>query len=416
MRRATQLVARLSIAALAAMGLAVPVNLVTAAPAAAVGPQTWADEFNAAAGTPVDGSKWKFDIGGGGYGNNELQYYTNSTSNVAHDGQGHLVITARKENPAGYSCWYGSCQYTSARLLTQGKFTQTYGRFEARIKIPRGQGMWPAFWMLGNDIATNPWPNNGEIDIMENIGSEPGTVHGSLHGPGYSGGNPLTGQYTLPGGAALSNDFHTYAVDWAPGSVTWYLDGVQYSRKTSADAGGNRWVFDHPFFMIMNVAVGGNWPGSPNAGTSFPQTMVVDYVRVYANDGGTTPGASSIIGTGSNRCIDIPSSNAVDGARLQIWDCNGTDAQKWTFAADGSVQALGKCMDVAAGSTADGAAVQLYTCNGTGAQKFTLNAAGDLVNPQANKCVDVTGAATGNGAKLQLWTCGGGSNQKWRKG
>ncbi|MDI1463018.1 family 16 glycosylhydrolase [Catellatospora sp. KI3] len=416
MRRATHLVARLSAAALVAVGLAVPVNVVTAAPAAAVGPQTWADEFNAAAGTPVDGSKWKFDIGGGGWGNNELQYYTNSTSNAAHDGQGHLVITARKENPAGYGCWYGSCQYTSARLLTQGKFTQTYGRFEARLKIPRGQGLWPAFWMLGNDIATNPWPNNGEIDIMENIGAEPGTVHGSLHGPGYSGGNPLTGQYTLPGGAALANDFHTYAVDWAPGSVTWYIDGIQYSRKTSADAGGNRWVFDHPFFMIMNVAVGGNWPGSPNAGTVFPQTMVVDYVRVYANDGGTTPTGSSIIGSGSNRCIDIPSSNAVDGARLQIWDCNGTGAQKWTFAANGSVQALGKCMDVAAGSSADGAAIQLYTCNGSGAQKFTLNAAGDLVNPQANKCVDVTGAATGNGTKLQLWTCNGTSAQKWRKG
>jgi beta-glucanase (GH16 family) len=411
MRRAPRLLA----VALAAITLTASVVVTTTAPAAAIGPQTWADEFNLPAGTPVDGSKWKFDIGGGGWGNNELQYYTNRTSNVAHDGAGNLVITARRENPSGFGCWYGSCQYTSARLLTQDRFTQAYGRFEARIKIPRGQGIWPAFWMLGNDIGTNPWPNSGEIDIMENIGSVPGTVHGSLHGPGYSGGNPLTGSYTLPGGQALADAFHNYAVEWGPDTVTWFLDGMQYSRKTRADAGANRWVFDHPFFMILNVAVGGNWPGSPNASTVFPQSMVIDWVRVNAWDGGTPPAGGAIIGQGSNRCIDIPGANAVDGVQLQIWDCNGTGAQRWTFAADGSVQALGKCMDVAAGSTANGAAIQLYTCNGTGAQKFVLSGAGDLVNPQANKCVDVSNHGTANGSKLLLWTCGGTPNQKWRR-
>jgi len=268
MRRATRLVARLSVAALATLGLAVPVNVVTAAPAAAVGPQTWADEFNAAAGTPVDGNKWKFDIGGGGFGNNELQYYTNSTSNAAHDGQGHLVITARKENPAGYGCWYGSCQYTSARLLTQGKFTQTYGRFEARLKIPRGQGLWPAFWMLGNDIATNPWPNNGEIDIMENIGAEPGTVHGSLHGPGYSGGNPLTGQYTLPGGAALANDFHTYAVDWQPGSLVFSVDGTPVRR-----------IGQSPNYPVQLMLAVFDFPGRASGSDDVPvPEMIVSHV------------------------------------------------------------------------------------------------------------------------------------------
>jgi beta-glucanase (GH16 family) len=382
---------------------------------AAVGAQTWADEFDGPAGSSPNGSKWKFDIGGNGFGNNEREYYTNSTSNAALDGQGHLVITARKENPAGYNCWYGSCQYTSARLLTADRFTQAYGRFEARIKIPRGQGMWPAFWMLGNDIGTNPWPNSGEIDIMENVGFEPSTVHGTIHGPGYSGAGGIGAGYTLPGGAQFANDFHTFTVDWAPDSITWYVDGQQYSRKTPADLNGNRWVYDHPFFMILNLAVGGFWPGDPNASTAFPQQMVVDYVRVNAYTSGGGGSVGPIIGSGSNRCIDIPSANPVDGAPLQIWDCNGTGAQSWTVGTDGTVRALGKCMDVAGGSTANGAVVQLATCSGNAAQTFTLTAAGDLVNPQANKCVDVKDVGTANGSKLQIWACGGGSNQKWHR-
>jgi beta-glucanase (GH16 family) len=280
------------------------------------------------------------------------------------------------------------------------------------MKITRGQGMWPAFWMLGNDIATNPWPNSGEIDIMENVGYEPSTVHGTIHGPGYSGSGGIGGAYTLPAGQAFANDFHTFAVDWAPDSITWYVDGIQYARKTPADLHQSRWVFDHPFFMIMNVAVGGYWPGNPDSTTQFPQQLVVDYVRVYPYTSGA---ANAIIGSGSNRCIDVPGGNPVDGSQLQIWDCNGTPAQQWTFASDGSLRAMGKCMDVAGASTADGAAVQLYTCNGTGAQKFTLTASGDLVNQQANKCVDVQNVATANGSKLQTWTCTGGSNQKWRR-
>ena len=250
--------------------------------AAAIGGLTWSDDFNGAAGSAPDGSKWVHDTGGSGFGNNELEYYTTSTSNAALDGNGHLVITARKENPAGYSCWYGSCQYTSARLNTSGKFTQTYGRFEARIQIPRGQGLWPAFWMLGDNIGSAGWPQCGEVDVMENIGREPNTVHGSMHGPGYSGANPLTGSYNLPGGGAFADGYHTFTVDWAPDSVTFYVDGNQYERHTPADTNGNQWVFDHPFFIILNVAVGGGWPGSPDGSTSFPQTMSVDYVHVYA--------------------------------------------------------------------------------------------------------------------------------------
>lgn len=240
---------------------------------------TFTDDFDGPAGGGVDGSKWTHDVGGSGWGNNELEYYTDGAANTALDGQGHLVITAKKENPGNYQCWYGTCEYTSGKITTAGKFTQAYGHVEARIKVPRGQGMWPAFWMLGDDIGSAGWPNCGEIDVMENVGKEPSTVHGSAHGPGYSGGNPLTGTYSLPNGA-FADGFHTFAVDWAPDSIKWSVDGNVYSTKTTADTGGNKWVFDHPFYLILNVAVGGNWPGSPDGSTQFPQQMVVDYVHV----------------------------------------------------------------------------------------------------------------------------------------
>ncbi|WP_020518860.1 glycoside hydrolase family 16 protein [Catelliglobosispora koreensis] len=388
--------------------------IVPAAPAAqaAIGPLTWSDEFNAAAGTAPNSARWRYDIGGGGWGNNELQYYTNRTQNAAHDGAGNLVITARRENPAGYGCWYGSCQYTSARLLTAATFTQAYGRFEARMKIPRGQGLWPAFWMLGNNIGSVGWPQSGEIDIMENVGFEPSTVHGTLHGPGYSGGAGVGGGYMLPGGQALADAFHTFTVDWEPNAITWYIDGIQYSRKTPADIGGNQWVFDHPFFMIMNVAVGGNWPGSPNASTVFPQTLTIDYVRVYSYQSGGGGATGQITGFGG-KCVDVAGANPANGTQVQLWDCNGTNAQRWTVGTDGTIRALGKCLDVSGGSTANGARVQLWDCNGTGAQRWTYTAARDLVNPQANKCLDATGVSSANGTPLQLWTCGGGANQKW---
>jgi hypothetical protein len=236
---------------------------------------TWSDEFDGAANASPDATKWTYDMGGGGWGNNELEYYTSRTSNVATDGQGHLVITLRAES-------YMGSAYTSARIKTQGKFTQAYGRFEARIKIPGTQGVWPAFWMLGADISTNPWPACGEIDIMENVGKEPAVNHGSLHGPGYSGGSPLTGKYTLPSGR-LSDDFHLYAVEWENNVIRFYVDDALYETRTNADVpSGSKWVYDHPFFMILNVAIGGGFPGAPDSTTVLPQAMTVDYVRVYA--------------------------------------------------------------------------------------------------------------------------------------
>jgi beta-glucanase (GH16 family) len=381
---------------------------------AAIGGITWSDEFNGAAGTPIDGSKWKFDTGGSGFGNNELEYYTTSTNNVVQDGQGHLAITARKENPAGYQCWYGSCTYTSGRVLTADKFSQTYGRFEASIKIPKGQGIWPAFWMLGG----GNWPTDGEIDIMENIGKTPNTVYGTVHGPGYSGAGGIGGNKTI--GAPLGDAFHTYAVDWSPNLIVWYLDGQEYFRVTPANINGNKWVYDHPFFMIMNVAVGGSWPGNPDGSTQFPQTMLVDYVRVSAwNDGGGStppPTTGTMLKSNFNgRCIDIPGGNATDGARLQMWDCNGSAAQKWAFNGDSTLRAMGKCMDPAGGALGNGTPIQLVACNGNPVQRFTLSGAGDLVNISANRCVDIKDRNSANGAQLQLWDCSGGSNQKWAK-
>jgi len=242
----------------------------------------WQDEFNGPAGTTFDRTKWTADTGGNGFGNQEREFYTTRPENVALDGDGHLVITARTE-PASSTdqCWYGKCLYTSARLKTEGIFTQKYGRFEARIRIPRGQGIWPAFWMLGDDIGTVGWPTSGEIDIMENIGREPAIVHGTLHGPGYSGAGGIGRADTLSSGV-YADDFHIYAVEWQPNEIRWYVDGRQYHRMTPADIpSGTKWVFQHPFFLMLNLAVGGGWPGDPDASSTYPQQMIVDYVRVY---------------------------------------------------------------------------------------------------------------------------------------
>jgi beta-glucanase (GH16 family) len=243
---------------------------------------TWSDEFDLPDGSAVAPTKWTQETGNGGWSTNqEREYYTPGTANAVVQG-GMLVITAQTEGASAYTCQYGTCQYTSARMNTAASFQQEYGRFEARIKIPRGQGMWPAWWILGDNIGSVAWPQCGEIDIMENIGSTPSTDYGSLHGPGYSGGQDLTGSYSLDGGA-LADDFHVYAVEWEPNVVRFYFDDVNYETRTPADVpSGDTWVYDHPFFLILNLAVGGQWPGDPDSTTQFPQTMQVDYVRVYS--------------------------------------------------------------------------------------------------------------------------------------
>ena len=233
----------------------------------------WSDEFDGAAGANADSGKWVYETGNSnGWGNSELEYYR--SQNGVLDGSGNLVITAKQETVSGFN-------YTSARLKTQGKSSWTYGHIESRIKIPYGQGVWPAFWLLGDSISSVSWPGCGEIDVMENIGKEPTKVHGTMHGPGYSGGAGPTATYTLPGNGKVADDFHVFAIEWEANVIRWYVDGTLYSTKTPTDIGsGNTWVYDKPFFILLNFAVGGTWPGSPDSTTTFPQSMTVDYVRV----------------------------------------------------------------------------------------------------------------------------------------
>ncbi len=218
----------------------------------------WSDEFDGPEGSAPDQAKWNYDLGGHGFGNHELETYTDRRENSALDGQGNLVVKAIKESFTGQD---GIKQeFTSARLLTKGKFSQRYGRFEARIKLPFGQGIWPAFWMLGANIDKVGWPECGEIDIMENVGREPTINNGSLHGPGYSGANALTAKYPLPNGEKLCQDFHNFAIEWEPEVIRFYVDGNLYSTRTPADMPGKRWAYDQPFFILLNLAVGGDWP------------------------------------------------------------------------------------------------------------------------------------------------------------
>src|SRR5581483_3638879 len=239
----------------------------------------WSDEFNGPHGSPIDSSKWTLESGGNGWGNDELEYYTARPENSFQQ-DGNLVIQAIQEKYTGADGV--TRDYTSARLKTEGKFTQKYGRFEARIKIPQGQGIWPAFWLLGDDIGKVGWPKCGEIDIMENIGKEPSTIHGTIHGPGYSGGKGPSAAYAQPGDERFAADFHVYAVEWEKKAIRFYVDDHLYATRTPADLPkGTKWVYEHPFFVILNVAVGGGWPGNPDSSSVFPQTMLVDYVRVY---------------------------------------------------------------------------------------------------------------------------------------
>jgi beta-glucanase (GH16 family) len=238
----------------------------------------WSDEFDGAAGSPPDRTKWTCEVGGSGFGNNELQTYTARPENVCHDGRGNLVITARKETLTGPDGL--KRDYTSGRLNTLGKFAHKYGLFEGRIKIPEGAGIWPAFWMMGNDIAEIGWAGCGEQDVMEVV-KDFSICHGTVHGPLYSGADGIGGAYKLlPEGQKLSDDFHVYAVEWEPSAIHFFVDGNHYFSVRTADLKGKKWVYDHPFFILLNVAVGGNWPGSPDETTVFPQTMLVDYVRV----------------------------------------------------------------------------------------------------------------------------------------
>jgi beta-glucanase (GH16 family) len=232
----------------------------------------WSDEFKGPAGSAPDPSKWVYDLGSDGWGNHELENYTDSRENSRLDGKGHLVIAAVR-TPSG--------QYTSARLKTLGKYSTQYGKIQARIKLPYGQGIWPAFWMMGDDIESVQWPACGEVDIMENIGSKPLIQEGSAHGPNFPEAG-MTATYKLPNHRPYYKGFHKFTLEWSPNKIVFFVDGVSYETVTPAALPPSaKWSFEHPFFFLLNVAVGGDWPGKPDDTTKFPQEMLVDYVRVW---------------------------------------------------------------------------------------------------------------------------------------
>lgn len=267
---------------------ATPVTQPTPTPNPDTWPLVWSDEFDGPAGTAPDPATWGYDLGDGssaglvGWGNNEREFYTDSRANSALDGQGNLLLTVRAAEGA-QRCWYGPCEYTSARLVTRDRREIQYGRLEARIRVPDGFGVWPAFWLLGTDVGQVGWPACGEIDVMEFLGRRPNEILGTIHGPGYSGSSALT--QTLDLGEAVGAGFHTFAIDWWPGHIDWRFDGKVYHSATPADVAPNAWAFDHPFYLILNVAVGGNLGGPVDPKLPLPQTMAVDYIRLYQGPG-----------------------------------------------------------------------------------------------------------------------------------
>lgn len=248
--------------------------------------QVWSDEFEGPAGARIDGAKWSHDLADGcaagicGWGNNEKEYYTDRADNIALDGSGHLRIVARVAQP-GLTCYYGPCRYTSAKITTRGKMTAAPGRVEARIKLPVGQGLWPAFWMLGSSFPATPWPQCGELDILENRGSATSGMSSAIHGPGYSGNTPFVRGYTLPQGG-FSDDFHIFRVEWDSARVSFFVDETPHYSVTRGELERfGKSVLDQSYFLILNLAVGGNFDGDPTSDAIFPATMLVDYVRVY---------------------------------------------------------------------------------------------------------------------------------------
>jgi len=243
----------------------------------------FADEFDGPEGTLPDPEKWVFDTGGWGWGNKELQYYLNGPKN-AFQGGGLLHLVALEGGVEMLDCWYGPCDYSSARIKTKGQFAFTYGRVSARIKVPKGQGIWPAFWMLGANIDSRGWPGCGELDVMEVIGREPRISHGTIHGPGYAGPQGPSSTWSPPQGE-VGDDFRVFAVDWEPNRLRFYVDGALFGTRTPADLPPDEaWVFDHDFFLLLNVAVGGTWPGDPDPSTPFPAELLVDWVRVEVRE------------------------------------------------------------------------------------------------------------------------------------
>jgi hypothetical protein len=400
-----------------------------AAPAAVPGPPSgwstvFSDDFNGTAGTGV-GSQWMYDTGpGSNFGTGEIETMTNSTSNVHLDGSGNLDITAQG---SGSSWTSGRVQTTSANVGAPAG-----GELEVTASIQQpsgGLGYWPAFWMLG----PGQWPENGEIDIMEDVNSL-SEVAGTIH-CGTDPGGPCNEPNGIGSGlracGGCQGGFHTYSMilnrtNPSNESVTFYLDGNQYFSVSESQVGTATWqaAYDHNLSIILDLAMGGGFPNgvcnctTPTSSTASGGTMSVAYVAAYSTSGGGGTGGGGS-GTGpitgyQGLCVDVRGANTANFTPVQVYTCNSTNAQQWTVVAAGStLHALGKCMDINGGGTADGTTVDLYDCNNTGAQVFIPQSNGELYNPQSGKCLDDTGYG-GSGTQLQIWDCADTANQQWK--
>ncbi|WP_329560867.1 ricin-type beta-trefoil lectin domain protein [Kitasatospora sp. NBC_01266] len=419
---------RLAVLAILGMLLA----LLTRAPAATAAtvpgpPAGWttvfSDDFSGAAGSPPSGSNWIYDTGpGSNFGTGEIETMTNSTSNVYLDGNGHLDITAL--NNGG--------NWTSGRIQTPSADVgaPAGGKLEVTASIMQpdpgsGLGYWPAFWMLG----PGQWPENGEIDIMEDVNAL-SNVAGTIH-CGTDPGGPCNESNGIGSGlvacSGCQGGYHTYSMildrtNTAAESVTWYLDGNAYFSVSEAQVGTATWqqAFDHNLSIIFDLAIGGGFPNgvcgctTPTAATSSGATMSVGYVAAYTTTGGGGGGGGSAITGYGGLCLDDRSASTADYNPVQVYTCNGTAAQQWTVVQAGStLHVLGKCLDVDGGGTADGTLVDLYDCNDTGSQVWIPQSNGSLYNPQSNKCLDDTGWSTTPGTQVEIWDCTGAANQVW---
>jgi hypothetical protein len=400
----------------------------TAAPAAVPGPPSgwstvFSDDFSGGSGSGID-SQWMYDTGpGSNFGTGEIETMTNSTSNVHQDGNGNLDITALG---SGSSWTSGRVQTTSANVGAPAG-----GQLEVTASIQQpsgGLGYWPAFWMLG----PGQWPENGEIDIMEDVNSLSelsGTVHCGTD-PGGPCNEPNGIGSGLRGCSGCQSGYHTYTMilnrtNTSAESITFYLDGASYFTVTEAQVGTATWqaAFDHNLSIILDLAMGGAYPNgvcnctTPTSSTASGGTMSVAYVAAYSTSGGgTTPPPTGTTGpiTGyQGLCMDVRGANSANFTPVQVYTCNGTNAQQWTVVQAGStLHALGSCLDVNGAGTANGTTVDLYTCNGTGAQVWEPQSNGELYNPNSGKCLDDTGYG-GSGTQLQIWACADTSNQQW---
>ncbi|WP_430183819.1 RICIN domain-containing protein [Paenibacillus lautus] len=385
-----------------------PVNKINAAPNWNL---VWSDEFN---GTSLNRANWTPEIGtgSGGWGNNELQYYTNRAQNVQVTG-GNLVITAQKES-------YGGMNYTSARIKTQDLKSFTYGKVEARIKLPSGQGLWPAFWMLGSNISSVGWPKSGEIDIMERVNNNP-YVNGTVHWD--AGGHADFGRVS---GNLDFSQFHVYSIEWDSKYIRWFVDGQQFNEFYIENGTGNTEEFQRPFFILLNLAVGGNWPGSPNNSTPFPSQMLVDYVRVYQDTGASnviSNGIYTIASKASGKVMDVVDVSTASGAKIQQWTNYVANNQRFRVESTGdgyyklTAVHSGKVLDVPSSSTSTGVQLQQWDDNGSNAQRWKIVDVGGgyykLVSKVSGLAIDVASSSTADGAVVQQWTDNGTDAQKW---